>query len=219
MTTSTGPAPARHQLVLVTGASTGIGAATARELAGRGYHVLAGVRRATDGDALRSDRIEPVLLDITDQAQVDAVAERVSSDQPHRPLRAVVNNAGISVNAPFEVLSMATWRQQFEVNLFGHVAVLQALLPALIQSRGTVVNVSSVGGKVALPTYGAYAAAKFALEGASDALRREMKPFGFNVVVIEPGRCRPRSFAAGPSRRRRPPPPWTPLSSSATAAS
>src|SRR5688500_18751254 len=94
-----------EELVLISGASTGIGAATARELARRGYHVLAGVRREVDGDALRSPSIEPVILDITDPAQIEAVAGRIAGDPAGRPLRAVVNNAGIAINAPVELLS------------------------------------------------------------------------------------------------------------------
>ncbi len=172
---------------MVTGASTGIGAATARELARRGFHVLAGVRRDSDAEALRGERIEPHILDITVGADVAAIAERVAGDTERRPLRALVNNAGIAVNAPVEALPMSQWRRQFEVNLFGHIAMTQALLPALLDSSGTVVNISSVGGRVAQATYGAYAGAKFALEAVSDALRREVAGFGVKVVVIEPG--------------------------------
>jgi short-subunit dehydrogenase len=105
----------------------------------------------------------------------------------HRPLRALVNNAGVAINAPVETLPMDEWRRQFEVNLFGHIAMTQALLPALLNNSGTVVNISSVGGKFALPTYGAYAGSKFALEAVSDALRREVSDVGIKVVVVEPG--------------------------------
>ncbi len=172
---------------MVTGASTGIGAATARELARRGFHVLAGVRRANDADAVRTERIEPHILDTTVAGDVAAIAERVAQDPQRRPLHALVNNAGIAVNAPVEALPMAQWRWQFEVNLFGHIAMTQALLPALIDSSGTVVNISSIGGKVAMATYGAYAGTKFALEAVSDTLRREVAQFGVKVVVVEPG--------------------------------
>jgi NAD(P)-dependent dehydrogenase (short-subunit alcohol dehydrogenase family) len=176
----------RTELIVVTGASTGIGAATSKELARRGFHVLAGVRREVDAEALRSvDGIEPCILDITSDADVAAIADRVDRDR--RPLRALVNNAGIAVNAPLEVLPIAQWRRQFDVNLFGHIAMTQALFPALLNSSGTVVNISSIGGKVALPTYGAYAGSKFAMEAVSDALRRETNGTGINVVVIEPG--------------------------------
>ena len=180
----------RHELIVVTGASTGIGAASARELARMGFHVLAGVRREVDADALRGlgiEGIEPRILDITVESDVAAIANRVADDPLHRPLRALVNNAGIPINAPVESLPMAQWRRLFDVNLFGHVAMIQALFPALLSSSGTVVNISSVGGKVVLPTYGAYAGSKFALEAVSDALRREVATLGINVVVIEPG--------------------------------
>ncbi|HKI40179.1 MAG: SDR family NAD(P)-dependent oxidoreductase [Mycobacterium sp.] len=180
----------RNELIVVTGASTGMGAATARELARKGFHVLAGVRREVDADALRGlgiEGIEPRILDITVESDVAAIADRVARDPLHRPLRALVNNAGIAINAPVETLPMAEWRRQFEVNLFGHIAMTQALLPALLSSSGTVVNISSVGGKFALPTYGAYAGSKFALEAVSDALRREVTRVGIKVVVVEPG--------------------------------
>ena len=172
---------------MVTGASTGIGAATAREFARRGFHVLAGVRRGTDADALRATNLEPIMLDITNEAEIAALVKHITDDPERRPLRALVNNAGIGVNAPVEALPLSEWRRLFDVNLFGHIAITQALLPALIDSRGTVVNMTSVGGKVAMATYGPYAASKFALEAVSDALRREVAPLGVKVIVVEPG--------------------------------
>lgn len=177
---------------MVTGASTGIGAATARELARRGFHVLAGVRRDSDATTLRAPGIEPVILDITEPDHIDSLRTRVGTG-----LRALVNNAGISVNAPVEALPMSEWRRLFEVNLFGHIAVTQALLPALLRGEGRVVNISSVGGRVALPTYGAYAGTKFALEAASDALRRELAPHGVRVIVVEPGGVRTEMAGRG----------------------
>jgi NAD(P)-dependent dehydrogenase (short-subunit alcohol dehydrogenase family) len=176
-----------NELIVVSGTSTGMGAATARELAGRGFHVLAGVRQGKDADALRAENIEPIMLDITNEAQIAALVKRVTEDPERRPLRALVNNAGIEVNAPFEVLPLSEWRRIYDVNLFGFVAMTQALLPALFESRGTIVNISSVGGKVAMAAYGPYASSKFALEAASDALRREVGPLGVKVVVVEPG--------------------------------
>lgn len=182
--------PAIQEFVVVTGASTGIGAATARELARRGFHVLAGVRRDRDADAVRGPGIEPRILDITNPDHIRALATRVHEDPQGRAVRALVNNAAMSVNAPVEVLAIDEWRSLFEVNLFGHVAMTQTLLPALIRSKGRVVNISSVGGKVAMATYGPYAATKFALEAVSDALRREVAPLGVQVVVVEPGGVR-----------------------------
>jgi NAD(P)-dependent dehydrogenase (short-subunit alcohol dehydrogenase family) len=184
-----------QSLVVVTGASTGMGAAAARELARRGFHVLAGVRRDRDADAIRMPGVEPVILDITESEHVAALAARIAADP--RPLHALVNNAGIQVNAPVEVLPMAQWRSVFEVNLFGHIAVTQALLPALLRSGGRVINISSIGGRIAMPTYGAYAGAKFALEAVSDSLRREVGPLGVRVVVIEPGGVRTEMATRG----------------------
>jgi NAD(P)-dependent dehydrogenase (short-subunit alcohol dehydrogenase family) len=179
--------PLRHAIVVVTGASTGIGAATARELGKRGFHVLAGVRSDADADAIRSANVEPSRLDITDESEIAMLVKRIADDPDRRPLRALVNNAGIQINAPVEALPLSEWRRLFDVNLFGHVAMTQALLPALIASRGTVVNVTSVGGKLAMAGYGPYAGTKFALEAVSDSLRREVAAFGVKVVVVEPG--------------------------------
>ncbi|WP_033340271.1 SDR family NAD(P)-dependent oxidoreductase [Catenuloplanes japonicus] len=189
-----------EELILISGTSTGMGAAAARELARRGFHVLAGVRREADADALRAPGLEPVLLDITDPAQIEAVAHRITTDPAQRPLRAVINNAGTAINAPVELLSMDEWRRQFDVNFFGHVAVTKAVLPALHASSGRVVNISSIGGKVVLPTYGAYGGAKFALEAMSDALRRELAPHGVQVVVVEPGGVRTEMTGHGITR-------------------
>ncbi|MEF9908538.1 SDR family NAD(P)-dependent oxidoreductase [Streptomyces sp. P9-A2] len=184
-----------QKLIVITGASTGMGAAAARELARRGFHVLAGVRRVRDADSIRSTGIEPVILDITKPEQVEALAARVADDP--RALHALVNNAGIQVNAAVEALPLAEWRRVFEVNLFGHIAVTQALLPALLRSKGRVINISSVGGTAAMATYGAYAGTKFALEAVSDSLRREVAPLGVQVVVIQPGGVRTEMAARG----------------------
>jgi len=179
-----------QEIAVVTGTSTGIGAATARELARRGFHVLAGVRRGEDADAIRGPGIEPVITDVTNPDHIAALATRVQGDPQGRALRALVNNAAIQANVPIEAFAIDEWRRMFEVNLFGQVAVTQALLPALIDSSGRVVNISSVGGKVAMATYGPYAATKFAVEAVSDSLRRELAPHGVGVVVVEPGAVR-----------------------------
>ena len=179
--------PEIQEIVIITGASSGIGAATARELARRGFHVLAGVRRDQDAGAIRGPGIEPLIIDITNPDHIRALAARVHEDPRDRAVRALVNNAGIGVNAPVEVFALDEWRRLFEVNFFGHIAVTQTLLPALIRGKGRVINISSVGGKIAMATYGPYAGAKFAVEAVSDALRREVAPFGVEVVVVEPG--------------------------------
>jgi NAD(P)-dependent dehydrogenase (short-subunit alcohol dehydrogenase family) len=184
------PSYEAQEMAVVTGASTGIGAATARELARRGFHVLAGVRRERDAEAIRGQGIEPLIVDITKPDHIRALAARVYDDPQGRALRALLNNAGVGMNAPVESFPIDEWRHLFEVNLFGHVAVTQALLPALIRSKGRVVNISSVGGKIAMATYGPYAGTKFALEAVSDSLRRELAPTGVQVVVVEPGAVR-----------------------------
>lgn len=184
---STVTQPHKNELIVVSGAATGIGAATAHELTSMGYHVLAGVRTDREADAIRAAGAEPVTLDITVPEHIEALAERIANDPEQRALRALINNAGIEINAPIEVLPLEQWREQFEVNLFGHIAVSQMLLPFLRQSRGRIVNISSVGGVVALPIFGAYAGTKFALEAASDSLRREVAAHGVQVVVVQPG--------------------------------
>ena len=179
-----------QEIGIITGASSGIGAATARELARRGFHVLAGVRRGQDADAIRGPGIEPLIIDITSPDHIRALADRVHGDPQGRAVRALVNNAAVALNAPVEAFAIDEWRRLFEVNLFGHIALTQTLLPALIRSKGRVVNISSVGGKTAMATYGPYAATRFALEAVSDSLRREIAPFGVQVVVVEPGAVR-----------------------------
>jgi NAD(P)-dependent dehydrogenase (short-subunit alcohol dehydrogenase family) len=153
-------------------------------LAQLGWDVTAGVRRTEDGEALRTEskgRIAPVLLDVTEAAQVAALDGAL----PTR-LDAVVNNAGIAVSGPVEALPLEAWRRQLEVNLIGQVAVTQAVLPRLRESRGRIVFVSSVSGRVATPMTGAYNASKFGLEGMADALRMELAPWGVAVVLVEP---------------------------------
>ena len=195
------PSSAGQELIVVTGASTGIGAATARELARRGFHVLAGVRRDSDGRALLAAGIEPVILDITDQGHIAALAARVDGDP--RRLRALINNAGIPGAGPVEVLPLDAWRRLFEVNLFGHIALTQALIPALVRSRGRIVNITSLNGKVSMAGYGPYASSKFAMEAASDALRNELAPHGVQVVVVEPGGVKTEMAGHGTAEMKR----------------
>jgi NAD(P)-dependent dehydrogenase (short-subunit alcohol dehydrogenase family) len=169
--------------VLVTGASSGIGEATALHLRELGFDAIGAVRRDEDAERLRSGGLRTVKLDVTDQGQIDAVRRELDAD----PLYGLVNNAGIAVAAPVEFLPLDQLRRQLEINVVGQVAVTQALLPALRRARGRVVNVSSIGGRVGLPLVSPYSASKFALEGLSDSLRRELRPHGVEVVVIEPG--------------------------------
>jgi NAD(P)-dependent dehydrogenase (short-subunit alcohol dehydrogenase family) len=182
--------------VLITGASTGIGQATALRLVKAGWTVLAGVRRREDGERLAgedpSGRIEPLLLDVTDLEQVRLAAARVSElggageSSPGR-LDALVNNAGIGFGGPLELISPEDLRTQFDVNVLGQVAVTQALLPALRAARGRLLFVSSVGGRVAMAFTAPYAASKYALEAIGDALRVELSTSNVQVALIEPG--------------------------------
>jgi NAD(P)-dependent dehydrogenase (short-subunit alcohol dehydrogenase family) len=172
--------------VLLTGASRGIGHATALKLATGGWDVFAGVRRAEDGESLLAagpaGRITPLALDVTDAEQIAALDQAL----PER-VDALVNNAGIVVPGPVEGLTMEDLRRQLEVNVVGQVAVTQALLGRLRASRGRIVFVSSIGGRFSSPMMGAYSASKFALEGLADALRVELRPWGIAVALIEPG--------------------------------
>jgi NAD(P)-dependent dehydrogenase (short-subunit alcohol dehydrogenase family) len=172
--------------ILVTGASTGIGRACAIRFAELGYQTFAGVRRGADGEQLRahpSGKIEPVLLDVTDPESVrNAVA--AAGD---KPLAGLVNNAGIAVVGPVELLPIDAWRKQFEVNVIGLVAVTQACIPLLRRGRGRIVNIGSIAGRSALPGSGAYDSSKFALEAITDVLRMELHAWGISVSLIEAG--------------------------------
>ena len=174
-----------------------MGRASAIELAHRGFAVLAGVRNEQAAMQLRRDGIEPVVLDITRASDIDALRVRIDGDPQGRALRAIVNCAGMGMVGPVEMVPLDTWRQMFDVNLFGHIPMTQALLPALRRAKGRVVNISSTGGRIAMPAFGAYSATKFALEAMSDALRREIRHQGVDVVVVEPGAVRTGMGASG----------------------
>jgi NAD(P)-dependent dehydrogenase (short-subunit alcohol dehydrogenase family) len=169
--------------VLLTGASSGIGRATAERLSAAGWRVLAGARTDVDLQALGAlPGVEALRLDVTVEADIAAAAEAAGER-----LDGLVNNAGIAVAGPVEALPVETWRHQLEVNVVGQVAVTRALLPALLRARGRIVNMSSISGRSAPPLLGPYAASKFALEAINDALRRELRAAGVQVVSIEPG--------------------------------
>jgi NAD(P)-dependent dehydrogenase (short-subunit alcohol dehydrogenase family) len=169
--------------VLVTGASTGIGEAAVLHLRELGFDPIAAVRKDEDAERLAGQGFRTTRIDVTDADQIAAAREELGDE----PLAGLVNNAGIAVAAPLEFLPIDRLREQLEINLIGQVAVTQAFLPALRRGRGRIVNVSSIGGRVALPLLSPYAASKFGLEGVSDSLRRELRPQGVDVVVIEPG--------------------------------
>lgn len=185
-------------LALVTGASTGIGRATALRLCAAGWTVLTGVREPGAGEALvqeaaAPERLLPLILDVTRPEQVQAAAARVAEldgaargGAPGR-LGALVNNAGIGIGGPVELISDEDLRRQFDVNVFGPLALTRALLPALRAADGRVVFVSSIGGRVAMPFTAPYAASKHAVEAFADALRVELATSGVQVALIEPG--------------------------------
>lgn len=178
---------------LVTGASTGIGKAVALRLAHRGWVVFAGVRTTADGERVAAesrDRRDPGLVIPTrlDVTQADQIAESFRMVSGRTPtLHALVNNAGIPVVGPVEAVPLDRWRTQFEVNLFGQIAVTQAALPLLRAAKGRIVLVSSIAGLVGQPFLSPYSASKHALEAVGDALRLELAPDGIGVTIVEPG--------------------------------
>jgi NAD(P)-dependent dehydrogenase (short-subunit alcohol dehydrogenase family) len=174
---------------LITGASTGIGRATALRLDVAGWQVFAGVRKQEDATSLReagSERLTPLILDITDAGQIAGAAAQVEAEA-EGGLDGLVNNAGVAIPGPLETLAIDDFRRQIEVNMTGQVAVTQALLPAVRAARGRIVFISSIGGRVALPLTGAYHAAKFGIEAVGDVFRQELRPWGISVAIVEPG--------------------------------
>jgi NAD(P)-dependent dehydrogenase (short-subunit alcohol dehydrogenase family) len=175
--------------VVVTGASSGIGRASALLLARKGFTVFAGVRREADGDRLvrhGGEGIVPLLVDVTDGAAVAAAAESVARAVGDRGLGGLLNNAGIGLAAPLEYVRMDEVRRLFEVNLFGQLAVTQALLPMIRRAAGRIVNIGSIGTHLPIPFAGVLNGTKHALTAFNDSLRLELKPYGIRVVLVEP---------------------------------
>jgi NAD(P)-dependent dehydrogenase (short-subunit alcohol dehydrogenase family) len=176
--------------VLVTGASTGIGRATALRMDAEGWRVFAAVRREEDAAALgeaASDRLVPVMLDVTEAGQIAAALEQVAAKVGDAGLDGLVNNAGIAVLSPLETIPVDDFRRQIEVNLTAQVAVTQAFLPLVRKATGRIVFVSSIGGRMALPFGAPYHASKYGIEAVADCLRQELRPWRIEVAVIEPG--------------------------------
>ena len=176
--------------VVVTGASTGIGAACALNCAGRGMTVFAGVRDPRAGEALAAKggpSIIPIMLDVTDEPSIARSVEVVQRAVGAAGLRGLVNNAGIVIGSPLEVIPLSQLRKQLEVNVIGQIAVTQAFLPLLRRGRGRIVNMGSIAGRGTIPLLGPYSASKYALEALTDALRMELRPWGIQVSIIEPG--------------------------------
>ena len=190
------PASAQHPTVLVTGASSGIGWATALEMAGRGWRVLAGVRRPVDGESLvqaaadggAAGSVEWLPLDLLRPGDIAAAADHVRTVSQGAGLDGLVNSAGVALAGPLELLPVERLREQLEINSVAPIALVQALSEPLRQARGRVVNLSSVSGRNSVPFLGPYCASKFALEALSDALRVELAPWGVRVIVVQPGK-------------------------------
>jgi NAD(P)-dependent dehydrogenase (short-subunit alcohol dehydrogenase family) len=181
--------------VLITGTSSGIGRACAEEMAGRGWRVLAGVRRESDGEEVRAlspDRIEPVILDVTDLDAIAALPERVVGR-----LDGLVNNAGMANAGPLEYLPVEDIKHQLDVMLVAPFVLTKAMLPALRAARGRVVMIGSIGGRTSLPFMGPYNAAKAGIDGFANSLRQELAPFGVRVALVEPGAIKTRIWQKG----------------------
>lgn len=175
---------------MITGASSGIGKACALELDRRKFQVFAGVRTDAAGDSLKKEAsplLTPIMLDVADADSIAKAAEIIRDQIGPRGLAGLVNNAGISVAGPLELIPIKELRRQLEVNVVGQVAVTQAVLPLLRIAKGRIVNMGSISGATASPYMGPYSASKFALEAVSDALRIELRPWGIRVSIIEPG--------------------------------
>ena len=175
---------------MITGASTGIGAACALHLDRLGWRVFAGVRKQADAETLKaqsSPRLTPISLEVTDAVSISTAAGAVAGAVGQAGLAGLVNNAGIVVPGPIEFLPLTDLRRQLEINVVGQVAVTQAFLPLIRAGRGRIVNMGSISGRMATPFTGAYAASKFALEAMTDALRLELAPWGIAVSIVEPG--------------------------------
>lgn len=183
--------------IVVTGASTGIGRATVLRLARAGHRVFAGVRKEADAESIRAERIptlQPVFLDVADAATIEAASKQVGAAVGDEGLAGLVNNAGITMGGPVEIVPLDDLRRVLEVNTVGPIAVTQAFMPLIRKATGRLVFTTSIGGRVSGPVIGPYTASKFALEALCDALRVELRPWKIHVAVIEPGAIRTEIF-------------------------
>src|ERR687893_2138683 len=192
--------------IVITGVSSGIGYGAAKEFARNGYRVFGSVRREEDAGRLRAELgagFVPLLFDVTDREAVLGAAERVGEVLGGSGLEGLVNNAGTAIGGPLMLQPLDEVRRHFEINVVGLVSVTQAFLPLLGARKprrrepGRILNVSSVGGKIASPFIGAYAGTKHAVEGISDSLRRELLPYGIDVILLEPGAVRTEIWDKG----------------------
>jgi len=181
--------------VLITGASTGIGRATAEHLANQGWRVFAGVRKEADGEALQvaNSAILPIILDVTNTEHIERSAREIELALGGERLGGLVNNAGVAQMGPLAAQPMDEFKWHFDVNVFGLLEMTKAMLPLLGADRertgapGRIVNITSVGGKIASPFLGAYVATKHAVEAMTDSLRRELVVYGIDAISVGPG--------------------------------
>jgi NAD(P)-dependent dehydrogenase (short-subunit alcohol dehydrogenase family) len=186
--------------VVVTGASTGIGRATALLLDKKGYRVFAGVRKQADAKSLAeeaSDRLTPITIDVTKDRSIKAARDKVQRAVGKDGLVGLVNNAGVGGGGPIEFMDLKSFRDTLEVNLVGQIAVSQAFMSQLRKGQGTVVFIASIGGRIATPFLSPYNASKFGLEAIGESLRGELKPWNIDVVVVEPGSIDTEIWAKG----------------------
>jgi NAD(P)-dependent dehydrogenase (short-subunit alcohol dehydrogenase family) len=183
--------------VLISGASGGVGRELTEALSGEGWQVFAGVRSPEAAAELEGSgqSVRAVELDVTDQGSIQSAAEAVASRVGERGLTALVNNAGIIVQGPLELVPLRALRRQFEVNVIGQVAVAQAMLPLLRAGGGRIVNIGAASGLVTVPMFGPISASKTALESITDALRMELKHQGVSVSIVDPGALETEIFA------------------------
>ena len=196
--------------VVITGCSTGIGRASALRMDSIGWRVFAGVRKEADAESLSkagSSRLVPLILDVADQATIDASRKTVASELVDGALHGLVNNAGITVQGPLEYLPLDEMRKQMEVNVTGQIAVTQAFLPYLRTARGRIVFMSSIAGRApALPFIAPYSASKKALEAIGESLKVELMADGIGVSLIEPGSIATEIWEKGDFLGRKPAP-------------
>jgi NAD(P)-dependent dehydrogenase (short-subunit alcohol dehydrogenase family) len=179
-----------RKTALITGASSGIGHASVVQMVQAGWAIFAAVRKAEDGEKLKSESpasVTPVIMDVRNRSSVFAAAEQVSSQLDGRGLDGLANIAGVGIAGPLEYTPPGDLQQIFDINVFGQTAVTQAFLPAIRRSRGRIVNITSVGAHIAIPFGGLLNASKGAFGLLSDTLRLELRPFGIHVCTVEPG--------------------------------
>lgn len=181
----------------MTGASTGIGEATAIHLSRQGHQVFAGVRKEEDAARLKGSGLTPVIIDVTDQDQIDDTYRTIDAAVGDRGLSGLVNNAGIGRGGPIEYIEIDEWRQQLDVNVIGQVAVTRTMMPLIRKATGRIVMVGSIGGRWSTPFIAPYNSSKFALRAIADSMRGELHAFGIKVALIEPGAVKTEIWEKG----------------------